>query len=221
MFEMTNDSPLGRLLEELSWEGNANKYREGGRGLENVLVTEVFSALDLLPRRAFLGEILAAAHGADVARAATIESIEDAVVDLLPGGPDLALGGPNIQPDAYLHLPDATVLVEAKRIRSGAFQPEQLAREFLTLMRDHQTTYRLLLLVLPKPPPVPVSGLGQLEVVEAITSQLPAVYARATVPPLFRHRSTSSWCRWPTDGPTSPGPRSLQSPSGRPQLSTT
>lgn len=184
MSEMTNDSPLGRLLEELSWEGNARKYREGGRGLENVLVTEEFSALDLLPRRAFLGEVLAAAHGADAARAAIIESIEDAVVDLLPGGPDLAApGGPNIQPDAYLHLPDATVLVEAKRIRSGGFQLEQLAREFLSLMRDQQTADRSLLLVLPKPPAVSVRGLGPLEVAEAITTQLPAVHARAATPP--------------------------------------
>ena len=43
------------LLDELSWEGNAWKYREGGLGLENVLTAEVFQALDFLPREAFLG----------------------------------------------------------------------------------------------------------------------------------------------------------------------
>ncbi len=33
---MKNRNALGRLLEELSWESNARKYREGGRGLETV-----------------------------------------------------------------------------------------------------------------------------------------------------------------------------------------
>ena len=39
-------SAMGRLLEEISWEGNARKYRHGGRGLENVLTAEFFLALD-------------------------------------------------------------------------------------------------------------------------------------------------------------------------------
>ena len=60
--EMENTSPMGRLLEELSWEGNARKYRGGGRGLENVLVTEVFSLLDQLPRSTFLGAVLTSRH---------------------------------------------------------------------------------------------------------------------------------------------------------------
>ncbi|HEV8555564.1 MAG TPA: hypothetical protein VGR06_04100 [Actinophytocola sp.] len=57
---------VGRLLEELSWEGpRVRQYRFGGRGLENVLTAEVLTALDFLPRRGFLGAVLAAAHGAD------------------------------------------------------------------------------------------------------------------------------------------------------------
>lgn len=28
---LVNDSPVGRLLEEISWEGNARPYRHGGR----------------------------------------------------------------------------------------------------------------------------------------------------------------------------------------------
>ena len=51
-------SAIDRLLDELSWEGNARKYRGGGRGLENVLTAEVFQALDFLPRDAFLGAVL-------------------------------------------------------------------------------------------------------------------------------------------------------------------
>ena len=86
--------------------------------MENVLVTEVFGARDLLPRGAFLGSPLRSAHGADPARMAAA-GVEKARLDVL-----------------VLDMPDATVLVEAKRIRAGAFQPEQLAREYLCLVRD-------------------------------------------------------------------------------------
>ena len=41
----TPPSAIGRLLDEISWEGNARKYRGGGLGRENVLTVEVFSAL--------------------------------------------------------------------------------------------------------------------------------------------------------------------------------
>lgn len=64
-----NRSALGRLLEELSWVGSSIRgYRSGGRGYENVLTAEVLGALDFMPRSAFLGAVIAAAHGADVTR---------------------------------------------------------------------------------------------------------------------------------------------------------
>jgi len=187
MTQLHNDSPIGRLLEELSWEGNARRYRFGGRGLENVLVTEVFLALDLLPRDLFLGEILRQSHGASVTRHSICRQIEQASVEVLPGGPDLATGGPNIQPDAMLNMPGATILVEAKRIRSGSFQPEQLAREYLSLIRDSHTSEHLLLLLLASPPPILVRGLGRLSVRDAILNQLPLVHSTATdAPPLHQ-----------------------------------
>ena len=38
-------TPLGRLLHQISWENKVNAYyREGGRGMENVLTTEVILA---------------------------------------------------------------------------------------------------------------------------------------------------------------------------------
>jgi hypothetical protein len=59
-----NTSVLGRLLEELSWEGSSiRRYRHGGRGYDNVLTAEVLLALDFLPRQAFLGAVLRVAHG--------------------------------------------------------------------------------------------------------------------------------------------------------------
>lgn len=81
----TPPSAIGRLLDEISWEGNARKYRDGGIGKENVSTTEVFSALGFLPRTAFLGAVIAAAVGADAARAALIADIEVAAVEVLSG----------------------------------------------------------------------------------------------------------------------------------------
>jgi hypothetical protein len=200
MAQLQNDSHIGRLLEELSWEGNARRYRQGGRGLENVLVTEVFAALDLLPREAFLGSILRSAHSGDQARAAAAAGAEDARVEVLPGGPDLYPGGPNIEPDAVLDMPEATVLVEAKRIRAGVFQSEQLAREYLCLFRDFRRPTRLLLLILPGPPPIPVKGMGRLSINEAVLSQLPAIHAKAVpAPPLDDlAKAVDSACAWIT-----------------------
>lgn len=50
---LTNTSVLGRLLEEISWEGSrVREYRDGGRGRENVLTAEVLGHfLTFLVRR--------------------------------------------------------------------------------------------------------------------------------------------------------------------------
>ena len=72
-------SALGRLLAEISWEGESvRRYRDGGIGLENVLTAEVLLALDFLPRTAFLDNLLKSAHGAEVARASLLAEVEDA-----------------------------------------------------------------------------------------------------------------------------------------------
>ncbi len=132
-------SPLGRLLEEISWEGNARHYREGGRGFENVLTVEVFQALDFLPRARFLGRIVESVAGGG-SQAAKLLSQEAELVtfSLLPG--DVFLSGPGtaqlaVQPDGIIESPSVYCVLEAKRIKRGAFQPEQLAREYLVLDR--------------------------------------------------------------------------------------
>lgn len=200
MVEAIGGTPFSRLLEEISWQGNARGYRQGGRGRENVLVAEVFHLLDLLPRDIFLGEVLRSSQGAKAACAAAAADVESVRVEVLPGGPDLAPGGPNIQPDAYLHGPGSTVLVEAKRMRSSSFQVDQLAREYLTLMRDHATANRLLWLVLGSPPPVRVSGGGRLSVRDAILRRLPAVHAQAADPPSLEalEEGVDDRCAWIT-----------------------
>jgi hypothetical protein len=186
-------SVFGRLLQEISWEGHARKYRQGGRGFENVLTAEVFQALDLLPRGAFLGHILrSCVTGASAAVAKLAEEIEHATLTLLPG--DVFLSNkPNpvlsVQPDVIIESPSVYCLVEAKRIRAGArFQREQLAREYLTALQVAQitsanagrpATLPLLLLVVPEAPPITVAGIkGKIDVVTAISMCLDDVLPR-------------------------------------------
>lgn len=173
MSEEARPSALSRLLEEISWEGNARRNRQGGRGRENVLTTEVFSALDFLPRAAFLGAVLRAAHGADEARDAIATSIEDADVQVLPGdiAPQVAGGRPaawTVQPDVTIATGSTLCLVEAKRIRSASFQRTQLARTLLGLRHSADGRVALLLLVVGSAPPVPVARLGRLSIEQAI-----------------------------------------------------
>jgi hypothetical protein len=77
MTELHNASVLGRLLEEISWEGSRVKgYRDGGRGRENVLTAEVLLPLTFLPQEAFLAEVVRSAHGAEQAREAVAGEAE-------------------------------------------------------------------------------------------------------------------------------------------------
>ncbi|MGB3764446.1 MAG: hypothetical protein WA966_14625 [Ornithinimicrobium sp.] len=171
-------SAVRRLLDELSWEGNARKYRGGGLGLENVLTTEVFQALDFLPRDAFLGAAIRAAVGADAAREQASAEIEQAAVDLLPGDlvePELSL---RVQPDAVISSPSSFVFVEAKRIRRSSFSVEQLARELLVTVHHSAGRRPLLLLVLGAPPPLRVQGRGALGIDEALQLGMDSISAR-------------------------------------------
>jgi hypothetical protein len=159
-------APVRRLLDELSWEGNARKYRNGGIGLENVLTTEVFQALDFLPRQAFLGRVLAGASGAPVTQA--LADIEQLRVDLLPGDlahPDVAI---RAQPDVLLDSQESFVFVEAKRPHRSSFQPEQLAKELILTMEHGRGRHPVLLLILGAPPPIRVQGHGALAIDDAL-----------------------------------------------------
>lgn len=196
-----NSSPIGRLLEEISWEGNAKPYRQGGRGRENVLTTEVFLALDFLPRSAFMGAVLRAATGADEARSAIIRELESAIVELLPGDirPVDAAGTSTswtAQPDVLIEGRQTICLVEAKRIRSATFQVKQVARTLMALEYLAQGRDGLVLLVLPKPPPISVTGHGRLEIVDAaelgLTQLDPDQVERLRV---FAQRSIA-WVTW-------------------------
>ncbi|MBD2033861.1 hypothetical protein H6F76_02180 [Leptolyngbya sp. FACHB-321] len=185
-----NSRVLGRLLEEVSWVGSKiRNYHQGGRGFENVLTAEVFQALDFLPRKQFLGAVIEASHGAEKVRMLLRQEIEQSEFRLLPGVENSYLipsAGSHqtklsVQPDGIIQSPSCYGILEAKRIQSSSFQAEQLAREFVLVMRDAQHRHRqpLLWLVLGSAPPVRVKGHGRLLPKDAILHYLDLVLARA------------------------------------------
>jgi hypothetical protein len=198
---------LGRLLTEISWEGSPSRsYRHGGRGRENVLTAEVLTALDHLPRSRFLGAVLTAAHGDEDATTQAARDAEAFTVDFLP---EVVLNPAGVgkaaqvvvQPDALLSGPGSLVLLEAKRLRASSFQPEQLAREYLTVTALADGRAPLLLLLLGTPPPIRVAGHGCLSVTDAIGLHLDAVHARLDRHPWslarLREQLDRSWA-WTT-----------------------
>lgn len=185
--ELQNTSAIGRLLEELSWEGTKiTKYREGGRGFENVLTVEALQALDFLPREAFLGAVISSSVGAESTRMRLREQIESAKLTLLPGHHFLIPSANtyqaklDVQPDALLETPEIFGVIEAKRARtSSAFQPKQLAREFVIALRDSHSRTPLLFLLLGDPPPVSVKRHGRMSIRDAISLHLETVLRTA------------------------------------------
>lgn len=176
--ELENNSFIGRLLGEVSWE-KATRYRGGGRRRENVLTEEVFLPLSYLPREMFLGGVLRNAHGAVAARGVAASEVEDAEISLLPDE-QAPSAGLRVQPDAHLSMPSSYVLIEAKRIGRGSFQSMQLAKEFIAVTAAAGERVPLLLLVLGAPPPVMVKCLGRQAPEDAVAAFLPALRQEMT-----------------------------------------
>lgn len=201
MDNLANEAVVGRLLEEISWQ-KAVRYRQGGRGIEDVLTAEVFMPLDYLPRDSFFGEVFRRSHGADRARAAVVAEIEDAQFTLLP---DEVLVGPNavkVQPDGFLATPSTLVLMEAKRIRRSSFQTKQPARELVALHQQSDGRTPLLFLVLGAPPPVRVDTLGRIDPAEAISLTIEEVIEETGVTQVSASEflngleDTLAWITW-------------------------
>ncbi|TNB74169.1 hypothetical protein FHJ30_05585 [Arthrobacter sp. BB-1] len=177
-----SSSIVGKLLEEISWE-KAKDYRAGGQGRENVLTAEVLIGLDFLPRNHFLGAIIRAARGADAARNKLATEAEELQMHFLPGDYSISSDGSSnkarlvVQPDAIFETSNTYTLVEAKRIRYGSFQPEQLAREYIALLSKAGSAAPILFL-LGVTPPLRVKGNGQLEITEAVGRFLGPVLER-------------------------------------------
>jgi hypothetical protein len=174
-------SVISRLLQEVSWEGrNVNRYRDGGRGMENALTAEVFLGLSNLPRDLFLGEILRCAHGAKQTRLAAADEVEHADLDVLPGSLLLPALDIDVQPDVWMTGSSVQLLVEAKGFKKGAaFNVEQLPRELLCLQEHSGGRDPLLLLILTTPPPIRLAGSGRHEVEAGVAVGLEPLCARA------------------------------------------
>lgn len=203
MNEPVNSSVIGRLLEEISWEGKSVRaYRNGGRGRENVLTAEVLWPLSCLPREAFLGEVLRQAHGAAQARSRVAGQLEEAEVTLLPDNIELGPDRLVVQPDATVVSPTTYTLIEAKRIRRSSFQVNQLPRELVALLATAGDRSPLLLLLLGSPPPVVVAGRGRLSIEAAIAEGLANVLAATPEVDLAfdelmgRLDATIAWITW-------------------------
>jgi len=177
-------SILGRLLYEVSWEGNAKHYRKGGRGRENVLTAEALQVLDWLPRQHFLGGVIDSMHGADAARAKLSSEIEDASVEMFPTDVLLRPSASawqeqcSVQPDGLIESPSVFCFIEAKRIGGGTFQQKQLARELVATLIQARERTPLLMLVLGKRPPVAVSRHGRLAIRDAVDLALAHVVTK-------------------------------------------
>lgn len=167
-------SAIAGLLDELSWEGNARKYRGGGRGLENVLTAEVFQALDFLPRGDFLAPVLAACTPSVPMPAAA----EDLQFEILPGDRSDPRTGIKVQPDVLLTSASHYLFVEAKAIaKNPKFQRGQLAREALVTAANKDERSATLLLVLGAPPPIAVAGRGRLSIADELSQGLADIRA--------------------------------------------
>jgi hypothetical protein len=168
-YGVTMASAIRQLLDEISWEGNAVKYRGGGVGKENVLTAEVFQALDLLPRAHFFAPVLQGLHGIGTsAREGLAADAEAMRIEVLPG--DLVTVGSQVrvQPDVLMESESWFVFVEAKAVNRASFQPNQLSRELLVSRGHSEGRQAVLMLVLGSDPPVAVRGHGRMSIDDAI-----------------------------------------------------
>jgi hypothetical protein len=177
-------SVFGRAIESAHWDGIAGT-KGGGQGWEKVLTAEVFQLLDWLPRTLFLGNVLRGAVGARDTILRLAEEVEGLEFELNPGDRYLADEPPPgckrlpVQPDGIMSTASVYCIVEAKRIRRGSFNPQQLTKEYLAVLKLAAKANRrpLLLLVVAEPKggregTVPVQGRGRTGIKEEIVSHL-------------------------------------------------
>ncbi len=146
-----------------------------------MLTAEVFSALDFLPREAFLGEIIRQSHGASTTtRDAVASESANATVTVLPGDippadSDVDPETWRVQPDVLIDSPSAVAFVEAKRIKTSQFQEHQLLKTLAALNEFTGERDSLLLVVTSEPPPYRVERQGRLSIAESIEHSLSIV----------------------------------------------
>lgn len=181
-------SPIAHLMSGISWEGNrvTKKYRKGGRGVEEVLTTEILMGLGFLPRKPFLEDFLyRLSYSSSNGPYITSEEIDTLRFLPKPKGrhalkPDAPThqAAIDVQIDAMAQTSRSRIFIEAKRIGPSSFQEEQLARTFLIALRESDGFTPRVLLLLGSPPPVKVQNLGRVEIKDGILARLEEVYQK-------------------------------------------
>lgn len=181
-------SAFRALVHGMSWEGKSvnKKYRNGGRGVEEVLTAEVFQALEFLPRVPFASEVLNSVtrlnDRADFVDPGEVSSAEFLLSPfgsycLRPSAPTHQLRL-DVQFDALIRTNASAIFVEAKRIKASSFRPEQPARTLLIALRESGILLPKVLFVLGAPPPVKVESHGRLDLEEAVLAGLDTAYSK-------------------------------------------
>lgn len=210
-FRSEIESPLCRHLIKVSWEyRQLEYYRDGGKGREDILTADFIETIDSLPRLWFLSELLKNSQGAESARQRLATECEEAKLLLFPGDIYLRQSTGNyataipVKADALIETPSVFCLIETKRPKGvTSFQPQQLAREYVAVLRNCQRRVPLLWLVVPHEPPFPIQGHGKLSAKEAISLHLPSVIERADALSenletlLERVEDVVAWITWP------------------------
>jgi hypothetical protein len=153
-----------------------------------VLFALVLQGLDFLPRREFLGVIIDRAEGGSLeAKRRFMLQVEQADIEFQPRF-GFRVGVQNhqsktVRPDARIATDDIFVVVEAKRPREGRFKPEQLAREYVTTVREANPKLPLLLLLVDEGPEVRVENTsGKTHIRQDIQDKLPNVLTKVESP---------------------------------------
>lgn len=189
MEDETPRSPIAHLLSGISWEGKkvTKKYRAGGRGVDEVLTTELLLGLELLPRRPF-AKFLFDRIRSNSSSGIFLPDEEIATLHFLSAPVGRHALRPNapthqaaidVQLDAMAETDQSRIFIEAKRIGISSFQEEQLDRTFIIALRESQQRQPRMLLILGEPPPVKVKKLGRVEIADGIRMRLATVYEKS------------------------------------------
>jgi len=187
---MKHDEPsslLANLLGGISWEGRKvnKKYRNGGRGIEEVLTTEVLLGLEFLPRWPFINNVIESVsrEGASSVPFLTAQEIQSLRFLSKPSGrhalkPDAPThqAAIDVQFDALAETDQSRIFIEAKKIGRSSFQEEQMSRTLIIALRESGRLKPRVLFILGSAPTVHVKNVGRVGVKEGILARLEDVY---------------------------------------------
>jgi hypothetical protein len=184
---------IGRLIRELSWD------KIDGRGLEDVLTTEVFQCLSFLPPEPFLSRVFGSIHDIDATGMSALLAAADSARFLtLPG--DFSCGTAEsalkVQPDVIIGMRSIVMSVEAKRLRPSLFEPTQLARQAVLLSNLTGEMDRYIWVVIDTPPPIKVGKFGRQSLADALVHGLEKIVPTMAPHYASQYEGKIGWSTW-------------------------